>query len=368
MSAARPADLLRPEYRKGRLYFSCPCCRFPAALPKWLAGKKARCPRCYSAIRAPHPGRKQGTLVLENDIEALLHPERFEAYNNAHRLIPWLGVPRPKLHPSFHLAAVTILLVMLCCWMPFALDRTNRAIQHLTALIQNPETEGHQNFKDRATSLVEKFLAAESAATKAAYVRDSDRVAPLMADWYGRQPGGLPVKARAIEASGTGYYSGGDSTPVTDVRVELPNGQTAFYTVEHTTDGDRIEWESSVGYTADLKHLMEQGPAGGSQKIRVLAAFDDYYNFSFPDAESHLCVRLHDPVSREFLGFGYLPVSDISAVPLASHLDGTSADELRPALLEVEAVEGSARTRQVKIVRLIPPESGKSIASTQPKD
>lgn len=366
MFTARPADLLRPEFSKGRLYFSCPCCRFPAALPTWLAGKKTRCPRCYSAIRAPHPGKKLSTLVLENDIESLLHPERFEGYYNAHRLIPWLGVPRPKLQPSFHLAAVTILLVMLCCWMPFALDRTNRAIQQLSALMQSPGKEGNVGFKDRATGLVEKFLAAENAAAKAAYVRDSNRVAPLMADWYQRQPGGTSVKPRAVEASGTGFYSAEASNPVTDVRVEMPDGQTSFYTVEHSPEGDRIEWEASVGYTADFKSLLERGPAAGPQTVRVLAGFDDYYNYDFTDSSTHFCVRLHDPVNREFLGYGYLPVEDAAAFPLATMLNGTSADELRPVQFQVEALRNSATSRQIKIVRVMPPASAKSVANVNP--
>lgn len=98
---------------------------------------------------------------------------------------------------------------------------------------------------------------------------------------------------------------------------------------------------------------MEQGPAGGKQQIWVLAAFDDD-DFAFSDATPP-CATLHGPVSEQFLGIGYLPVSDASALPLASHLNATRADDLRSALLEVEAVGCSARSQQVEIIRLMHP-------------
>ena len=77
-------------------------------------------------------------------------------------------------------------------------------------------------------------------------------------------------------------------------------------------------------------------------------------------------MRLHDPVNREFLGYGYLPVEDAAAFSLATMLNGTSADELRPAQFQVEALSNSASNRQIKILRVLPPDSGKSVAKLNP--
>jgi len=351
--AAKPAELLKPEFHKGRLYFSCPCCRFPAVLPVWLAGKRARCPRCYSALRAPHPRKGLRTLVLENDKESVLHPESFSQYYSAHRLIPWLGIPRPQFNPAFNAIAVSILAVLLAFWIPSLLERAGRDMSRLAALAQSPHRAEGSGFKERARRTVEQFLAAESG-SKASFVREPERVAPLMADWYQRRQSGAPVIPRAIEAGGAGFFSGESSHPVTDVRVELPDGKTAYYTVEHRPDGDRIEWEASVGYSADFDTILSRGPAAGPQPVRALAAFDDYYNFAFNDPEKHLCLRLHDPATLEFLGYAYLPAREDVALPALAALDGSSVDDLRPVQLEVQAVENGAQSRQVEVKHFIP--------------
>lgn len=353
LQAARPAELLRPEFSKGRLYFSCPCCRFPAALPVWLAGKKARCPRCYSAIRAPHPRKGLNTRVLENDIESILHPERFTRYNNAHRLIPWLGLPRPKFHPAFHLAGVVVLMAVLALWIPTLMRNASHQMERLTAAFRPVEEAQGPDFKDRARRVVEQFLAAENPDAKAAFVREPDRVRDLMADWYRRHPGGRSMEAKAVEVSGAGFYAGSVTHPVSDVRVEMPDGETAFFTVEHLPSGDRIEWESSVGYTADFTSLIQKGPSAGTQPMRVMAALDDYYNFAFPDATKHVCIRLHDPATLEFLGYGYVPATLEQAGPIATQLAGSSIEDLRPLMIEVQPVEGSDETKQVAITRML---------------
>ena len=353
LESARPAELLRPEFSRGRLYFSCPACHFPAALPVWLAGKKARCPRCYSAIRAPHPRKGLNTRVLENDVESILHPERFSQYYNAHRLIPWLGIPLPKFHPSFHTTGVAILLVALALWIPALWERASHHMARMTAGAFNLAAESSPDLKDRARSVVEQFLAADNVEAKSAYVRDPGRVKSLMADWYQRRPGEAKQTARAVDVSGAGFYAGNLNHPVSDVRVELPDGKTTLYTVEHLPEGDRIEWETSVGYTADFASLIKRGPSAGKQPMRVLAALDDYYNYSFSDPSSHVCIRLHDPATLEFLGYGYVPATIDLAGPIAAQLAGSSIEDLRPLTIEVQPVKDAAESRQVEITRLL---------------
>ncbi len=353
IQSVKPAELLRPEFSKRRLYFSCPCCHFPAVLPSWLAGKKARCPRCYSALRAPHPRKGLNTRVLENDVESILHPERFAQYYRAHRLIPWLGVPMPKFHPAFHGAGIAVLVLLLAFWIPSLIERATMRMQGSIAVMPDAATRQGPGFKQRARDLVEQFLAAENVQSKSVFVRDATRVMPLMSDWYRRHDGGSPVTARTIEVSGTGFYSGENTHPVSEVRVDLPGGRTAHYTVEHLPEGDCIEWESSVGYSAHFPTILERGPGASPQPVRVMAALDDYYNFSFTDASTHICVRLHDPVTMELLGFGYVPARADFARALVEALAGSDADNLRPLMLEVKAAPNARQSRQVNITRLI---------------
>jgi hypothetical protein len=354
LAEAKPAEMLRPEFSKRRLYFSCPCCRFPAVLPKWLAGKKARCPRCYSALRAPHPSKGLTTRVLENDVESVLHPERFAEYYRAHQLIPWLGIPMPRFNPAFHASGMVVLLVLLAFWIPSLIDRAHRPVPVAALATPHADKVRAPGYKERARNLIEQFLAAENVEAKSVFVRDPARVAPLMSDWYRRRGGGSPVTARAIEVSGTGYYSGGETShPVSDVHVELPGGETAAFTVEHLPEGDCIEWETSVGYSTSFPTILERGPGASPQPVRVMAALDDYYNFSYTDPDSHLCIRLHDPATMELLGFGYVPVTDELVPALVDALAGSNKGDLRPLMLEVQAAENARRSRQVTITRMI---------------
>jgi hypothetical protein len=349
---ARPAERLRPERAKGRLYFSCPCCHFPAALPVWLAGKKARCPRCYSAIRAPHPRKGLHARSLENDVASLLHPERFSEYRNAHRLVPWLGVPRPKLFPSVHAGALVVLFVVFGFFVSTMAGNVPRRVAPIASSLQAPHPDA-PDFNGRARRIVEQFLAAESIEGRTGLVRDSQRVAPLMTDWYQRHPEQLKTGGAEMEVSPVALYPGSGDQWVSGVHIAAADGSwEQIFTVEHDRDGDRIEWESSVGYNPDLSELISGG-AEEPRTIRVEGCLDNYYNFQYANAETHLCVRLHDPATLKLLGYGYIAVDREDAESIASYLDGAGQDELRPLMIEVRPGSDTSRTHQVEIVRMV---------------
>jgi hypothetical protein len=352
LTTAQPAKRLRPEFAKGRLYFSCPCCLFPAALPKWLAGKKARCPRCYSAIRAPHPRKRLHARSLERDVESLLHPERFSDYRNAHRLIPWVGLPRPKFYPILHSAAVGLLFAAISIFVTILAVSSGRGTTSMTSGLEIAHSKA-PDYRGRARDLVEKFFAAESMNARVPLVRDSIRVAPLMTDWYRRHPEQLKNGVQEIEALGVGFRPDRGEKPVTNVRVTTTGGGEQLFSVEHGPEGDRIEWESSVCYNPDLAGLLSGGSNGKIQTLRVLACFGDYFNYKYCDSSTHLCVKLHDPATLEFLGYGYLPMDRGDAESIAAYLNGANEDDLRPLMLDFRSSPDARKTHQVEIVRMV---------------
>jgi hypothetical protein len=185
-----------------------------------------------------------------------------------------------------------------------------------------------------------------------------------MAEWYQRHSQLPKTGWPEIEASEAGFYAGGGDLPVTGVRVTATGGLEQFFAVEHGPDGDRIEWESSVGYNPDLAGLISNGNGGRSQTVRVLGCLDNYYNFTYGDPGVHLCVRLHDPSTREVLGYGYIPMHSADAESIASYLDGAFQDELRPLMIDVHPGVDSPKTHQVEIVRMV--EAGwRSFARTE---
>ena len=216
--------------------------------------------------------------------------------------------------------------------------------------------------------MVEQFLAAESISAKASLVRDSARVAPLMADWYRRHPRQLNAATAQVDTSGTGFYPNDREHTVTSVRVAFPAAEDQVFLVEHSPAGDRIEWESSVGYNASPDQLAASGQDGHSKTVRAMGCLDDYFNFSYSDRSTHLCVRLHDPASRELLGYGYIPLDSAHAESIAAYLSGGSQEELRPLMVEVRPRDDTGKTHQMEIVRMI--ETGwrsDQLAATSPE-
>jgi hypothetical protein len=59
------------------------------------------------------------------------------------------------------------------------------------------------------------------------------------------------------------------------------------------------------------------------------------------------------PATLEFPGYGYVPATLEQAGPIATQLAGSSIEDLRPLMIEVQPVEGSAETKQVAITRML---------------
>jgi hypothetical protein len=152
--------------------------------------------------------------------------------------------------------------------------------------------------------------------------------------------------------------------------VTAADGREQVFNVEHGAGGDRIEWESSVGYNPDLSGLVFSSSAGRSQTVRVAGCLDDYYNFSYDDPGAYVCVRLHDPETLALLGYGYIPVDKEDAESIASYLDGSVQDELRPLMIEVRSGIDTPRTHQVEIVRMVEAgwRSDRAVADTGGKE
>lgn len=389
----KPATLMKPSISARRLYFSCPACRHRAVLPASFAGKECRCPRCYSPIVAPDPGSTPGK-DLSRCLAPILRPDSFLECRDAHKRLPWLGVRIPKLHGVMQ-ACGALVLSALVVYSLNAMARFQRqpgapvmaavnapAKIRPAALASNPapavtevptatvaaagpasitvstEAPLPDDLKERATSVVEAFLIAEGADAKAPYVRDPVRVLPLMREWYAARSGGAAAVISQINVSGAGFYGGNaEQHPFSEVQAELKDGTALTMTVEHRPEGDVIEWESSVGYTGVDWDSFTRG--GERTKVRLLAALDDYpnYRYSAPEArDSHVCVALFDPHSREKLGYGYLPKSHPSALQMQRQLLSTvtrGTRTLRPVMLDLKAEPDARETKQVEIVRFI---------------
>ncbi len=344
-----PRVLTKSVFRRKRVHFACPACHRVTELPAEQAGQKARCPRCFSAIRVPHPGGKYSGHNLERDMEALIHPERFE-------ILPHRGL---ALIRSRHLRQTAILCCLALAVVLVTVHGFRRVLRHREeplSLFNPQEVGGVATEKDpgvAAEKVVRQFLAADGWREKIRYVRDPEHVADLMRSYYDNHSGSMPIAWRRLEATGTGYYADPElSHPVTQVQVETQDGLHLNFAVEHTPRGPLVEWETSIGYSpVDWNEILVSQQH--ALPVRVLAALDDYYNYDFQNQAGHLCIRLQDPQTNDLLGYGYLNRQAPEALTLENMLAGSSPDDPRPVMIEVKASERSQKTKQVHITKVL---------------
>ena len=253
IKAERPT--YRPEITKGKLYFNCPACFYPTAVFAKYTGKKTRCPRCFSAIRTPDPVTGVEGQNLENDIETLLHPEEFVPMIPRRTTFQTL-IPFPQINTALSTAAMVVFFAA-------SIGAGHLAIKYYSpnttvTVKENPNASSFSTknlsielLQARAETLVERFLNEPDWYSRSRLVRDRERVAPLMKDYYRTfRPNDIPGQHdRHISAVRTGFYKHLQS----DTQYTVVSAQTAGsheppieFIVEHTTNGDTIEWESSV--------------------------------------------------------------------------------------------------------------------------
>ena len=350
---ATEVQRFRPEIRRGKLYFSCPVCQSPTAVFKFYKGANTRCPKCFSAIRTPDLKRTGRAFNMERDVEALLHPDRFEAILPRRRSIATV-LPLPSL--STALAACGIALLTATSAFSLKVAKADEPAHSPPALEADEVEIDTTDLGGRAIALVEGYLSAEGAIAKSAYVKDSARVARLMTRAFRQDADAEPRGFRNVATQVTGLCPAeGTNHFVTRVEADLGGGRSKEFIVEHLSHGDFIEWEASTGFNERGWGAIARRASQGAQEIaqlRVYAAPDDYFNHRFSDEQQHVCLRLEDPRSRALLGYGYASWEEAGRLGLLEATNGASSDTPEKLTLDLVFHEDSSKTRQVEIIGL----------------
>jgi hypothetical protein len=347
-----------------RLKFCCPSCNHTISMTKKLAGQKTRCPQCASAIRAPHPKFHRKSYNYENNIESLLHPERFELPSLGRP--KFMGIPIPEAHTAIIGSAALILISGGTWFMNFresdivkeTHEQKAQAAQTVVSPIESTVVSADPfAAQKQAEDLVREYLTTEGWEGRAQFVRDMERVGPLMKDYFERGNSAVAQKVTTVKASPPAHYQGQDlKHRVSRVIAELADGTQTRFMVEYLPEGPKIEWESSVAYSPeDWDRILQQKPDPKAQPylLRVAACVDRYYNHEFSDDGEYLSVYLQDPISGEPLGNGYISRHSEDGARLRRFLMGSNKNNPDQVMLEVRPVVGSAKERVVEITRFV---------------
>ena len=165
------------------------------------------------------------------------------------------------------------------------------------------QVESYAKFDlDKIEKVVKSFLNAQSVSERLKYVRDAERIGPLMKKFHG----GEEIQAEGFAEFNRSkvHYRGALLTAF----VRIGDLSTSPIAVERLGEEKEsvylVDWESWVGHcemsTEELKNRQPRKPV----MMRVMLKKDNYYNFSFSDDNAWSCYKLTFKNSPESI-YGY---------------------------------------------------------------
>lgn len=200
--------------------------------------------------------------------------------------------------------AAAVTAILLGGWQGMALGGQQITGKISTASRQ-PDVTASVPASLSSEALVRKFLEADGAAAKAAYVKSPEQTQPLMESYYKKFGGGSAAEVSSVTCSSPGVsaeFPGGP--PVIHAVADLRDGSRQYFTLEESAGSPLIDWTTSTGWTGvEFSDLLVR--PGVSCRMHVLAHEDDW--FPAPAAEgSDLCLRIVDPRTGLAAGYAYV--------------------------------------------------------------
>jgi hypothetical protein len=205
---------------------------------------------------------------------------------------------------------------------------------------------------DRIEAVTRKFFKATSTAELARHVRHSERVKPLMDQYYaGKSALHHPLlRTKLLQ-------------PLTlDSRanfwmqsVELQNHETRNLIIEITDSGEpKIDWETLVCYQPmNWDQFARSRPAGTSYDFRVYLEPDNFFSHEFADSSRWNCFRLTALDSEETL-FGFAKTDEAVAADLLALLNQSGGQRVS-IIVRINIPEGLQSRRGVVVEKLLSP-------------
>lgn len=200
---------------------------------------------------------------------------------------------------------------------------------------------------DRVEVVLAEYLKAETVEEILPWVRDPERVRPLIEDWLARNP----KKSAKFKRLGTFQPSLLERFWL--VRAEMEDAPSQHVHLEQTGDAEvKVDWESHVCYQPMAWDDYVSGrPDDRALDFRVWVSPDTHFSHEFADSSRWACFRLGAKDSDEWL-YGYAAAdSDI-----ARHLKFTarvSPGGRAPFILKLRVPAAATSPRGVVIESVV---------------
>ena len=201
-----------------------------------------------------------------------------------------------------------------------------------------------------ALAIVNGFFNAPDIESRLPFVRDPERVRPLMEQWYAREgidvdwPDGEVVLRDKIANQGRYFIR---------LAIDFAGAGTKIFIIEQTKQSFALDWETATGYQpmpiADFRSTRPTTPT----EFRVKLKPSDYYNYQFSDKKTYRAVELSYPGQPDFKLIGYFRLDQAWAPALEELLDAGQAPSLIVSLKYPDKIEKGDDLDQVEIISVV---------------
>jgi hypothetical protein len=204
---------------------------------------------------------------------------------------------------------------------------------------------------ERVEEGIAAYLAADEIGEILPWVRQPERVRPLIEETWKSQP------KRPLKFSRMASFQAADleGRPFWVVQAEVAEGEIQNLLIEQVGETEiKIDWETHVCHQPmPWDRYVAERPAGEALDFRVTAVPDTFFNHEFSDDGSWRCFRLMAKDSEEFL-FGYAKAGG----EVADELDALGRDtpgRIATVVLRLRALPESNTARGVVIEQVVSP-------------
>ena len=202
------------------------------------------------------------------------------------------------------------------------------------------------------------YLAAVTVKEKALYVRDPDRVLPLMEEYYKK----LPIVSEQIRSSVVESSVMGKNGVLWRVKARDKDTYGSIYLlVETQKDGtSRVDWETDVVYQPSSWSSFKSTKSTEGHVFRAMvqtAQLDGFHGFEFSEYNKFRCFKVTLPGSDDYL-WAYTEIGSKEDAKMLSLITSGGRRNINtnraiPVMLELRYPERGQSARCVHLSRLI---------------
>ena len=266
-----------------------------------------------------------------------------------------------RIPPAFLILAAVAFLLLLGIGIFLALggrDRDSRHLvqersrENLAAALQ--EREDARDIVAAMTTTLQSYTSARTVEEMLPFVRQPERVEPLMRKYYQTHPL-VPEDGAELQSQ---FALPLESSSFVILNAGFPDSPNRIFLAEVDNDLQiRIDWESDACYLpVEIADYIAEKPTDPVD-LRVFASPDNFYVYEFVDSDKYQCFKLTFRDNEELL-FGYVERDSPTGQQLIRHFQNVRQSGSfmpEPLYLKVKFLENSKSEQGVLIEEFIAP-------------